>query len=417
MLDIVKEPKKKIKQAKIPPPEPDYDFGINNQQEEDITNPKESEAKDTKPEQAPKKEEPQKKNKRTYNPWKIWKGFNKRQRLTAIIVAGVLLISGTAAGFAVFTKDPQPPEPVSIAPKKEEPPAPTTEPSRLTGVEIPIDLNKLPVTGIMIENSPDARPQSGLKDAGVIFEAIAEGGITRFLALFLESKPDYIGPVRSARPYYLDFLVPFDAAITHAGGSGQALAEIRSQGIKDIEHGQNGAAFQRVSTRYAPHNLYTSRDKLLEIHNKRGYETSTFTGFPRKAEKKLETPTAKTIDFNISGFNYNTHYDYDTTTNTYKRILGGKPHTDERSGEQLSPKVVIAIVTTHSYAGIYSVYGVTGSGKVFVYQDGGITEGTWQKSDRKNQYVFKTSDGKTLELNPGQTWITLIKDGGVKHSP
>lgn len=414
MMDIIKEPKKPIERNDNPKSEPNYDFGINDQQEETITSTKSSEDVD-KSEVPPEKDELPKSKKRSFNPWKKWKKLNKRQRLTAISIVGIFLISGTAAGLAIFVKDPSPPAPVSITPKKAPPP--TTEPSRLTGVEIPIELNKLPVTGIMIENSPDARPQSGIKDAGVVFEAIAEGGITRFLALFLESKPDYIGPVRSARPYYLDFLVPFDAAITHAGGSAQALAEIRSQGIKDIDHGANGAAFQRVSTRYAPHNLYTSRDKLLEVHNSRGYNTSTFTGFPRKVEKKLEVPTAKTIDFTISSHLYNPHYDYDSATNTYKRSEGGKPHTDERSAEQLSPKVVIAIVTTHSYAGIYSVYGVTGSGKVLVYQDGGVTEGTWQKSDRKSMFIFTTADGKILELNPGQAWITMIKDGGAKHSP
>lgn len=346
-----------------------------------------------------------------------WKSFSKKQRIGLLIAFGAILIGLTVGALALFTPDPPLPKPPVIAPKVE-PPKPTTEASRLTGVQISPELNKMPVTGVMIENSPDARPQAGLKDAGVVFEAIAEGGITRFLALFMEDQPDYIGPVRSVRPYYLDFLAPFDAAIAHAGGSAEGLAQIRSEGIKDLDHSGNGATYQRVSNRFAPHNLYTSRAKLLELQNRKGYTTSTFTGYPRKEkETPIAVPTAKSVDFDISRALYNVHYDYDAATNSYKRVLGGQPHTDERSGEQIAPKVVIAIVTNRSQNGIYSVYQTTGAGTVMVFQDGGLVEGTWEKPNRKSMYTFKTADGKPLSLNPGRTWITMVTPGAVKHTP
>lgn len=346
-----------------------------------------------------------------------WKSFSKKQRAGLLVAFGAILIGLTVGAMAVFIQDPPPPEPVKIAPKKE-PPKPTTEPSRLTGVQISPELNKLPVTGVMIENSPDARPQAALKDAGIVFEAIAEGGITRFLALYMEDQPDYIGPVRSVRPYYLDFLVPFDAPIAHAGGSAEGLAQIRDQGIKDIDHSPNAGAFQRVSSRFAPHNLYTSRAKLLERHNARGYNESKFPSYPRKEkEEPLKVPTAKSIDLTISRPLYNVHYDYHAPTSSYNRVMGGQPHTDERSGAQISPKVVIALVTEREQNGIYSVYRVTGGGEVFVFQDGGMVKGTWTKADRKSPYVFKTADGKPLLLTPGRTWITLVTPGAVKHAP
>lgn len=359
--------------------------------------------------------------KKPFKPWQIWyaryKSLDQKQRVILLLLAGVVLAGLLMLGMALFTKDAPAPAQVSISPKKEAP-KPTTEPSRLTGLQISPELNKLPVTGIMIENSPEARPQAGLNEAGVIFEAIAEGGITRFLALYLEGQPDYIGPVRSVRPYYLDFLLPFDAAVAHAGGSAEALAQIRNQGIKDIDHGANAGAYQRVSNRFAPHNLYTSRAKLLEAHNARGYTSSAFTGWPRKeAENALTTPTARTIDFSISRALYNTHFDYDAASNSYLRSQGGRPHVDERSGAQLSLKVVIAIVANRSQNGIYSVYQTTGSGSLFVFQDGGFIEGTWEKADRKSMYAFKMPDGSILKLNPGKTWVTLITPGGVRHAP
>lgn len=350
---------------------------------------------------------------RAGKPW--FRRLTRKQYVIAGI-AGVLLIS--TASYFIFKKDPPPPAPVVKQEEPPPPPPPTTEPSRLTGVEIPIELNKLPVTGVMIENSPDARPQAGLNDAGIVFEAISEGGITRFLALYMEDQPDYIGPVRSVRPYYLDFLVPFDAAIAHAGGSAEGLAQIRNEGIKDIDHSPNAGAYQRVSSRFAPHNLYTSRAKLLERHNARGYTASTFTGYPRKdKETPLNPPTARGIDLAISRPLYNVRYDYDGNTNSYKRVMGGQPHIDERSGAQASPKVVVAIVANRSQSGIYSVYQTTGSGPVFVFQDGGLVEGIWEKPDRKSPYVFKLPDGQPLKLNPGRTWITLVTPGAVKHTP
>lgn len=349
------------------------------------------------------------KNKWHPRTWWYWfQHLNRNQKImVASALTGLLVVLGGLLWYYVLRAEPAPPPPPPVV-KEEEPPKPTTVASPLTGMQVKPELAALPTTGVMIENSPDARPQSGLYDAGVVFEAIAEGGITRFLALFQESKPEYIGPVRSVRPYYLDFLAPFDAPIAHAGGSGQALAELRSQGFKDLEAFQNPNHYSRVSNRYAPHNLYTGRSKLLELQKSKGWSKSKFTGFARKEEKKATTPNAKSIDFSISSFYYNPHFDYDAKSNSYKRVMAGSPHTDEKARKQINPKVVVAMVMGHHYAGIYSVYGVNGKGKVYVFQDGTVTGGTWEKKSRKHQFIFKDSKGKELGLNPGQTWISIV---------
>lgn len=341
------------------------------------------------------------------------KHLSKKQWLVFATIALILLGAAVYGAMTLYkhfrTLPPQPPQ-APIA-KKEVPPPPTTEPSRLTGIEVPFDSNKRPVTGIMIENSPDARPQSGLKDAGIVYEAIAEGGITRFLTLFQEARPDYIGPVRSVRPYYLDFLWPFDAGIAHVGGAPQALADIKSLGIRDLDQFANSGSYWRVTGRYAPHNVYTSFDKLDELNNKKGFTSSTFTSFLRKKAEPLKTPTVQSIDLNISGPLYNVHYDYDVATNSYKRSEAGKPHVDEKSGAQLAPSVVMALIMTRGIAGDgqHTDYGTTGIGHMYVFQDGGIIEGSWAKATRKDQFVFtEAATGKPLPLNPGQTWLTIV---------
>lgn len=345
--------------------------------------------------------------------------LSTRKKIIVIsALTGLLIAIGGLVWWFVLKPQPPQPEP-PVVQKEEEPPAPTTVPSRLTGIQIEPELNDLPTTGVMIENSPDARPQSGLQEAGVVYEAISEGGITRFLALYLESKPGHIGPVRSVRPYYLDFLAPYDAPLAHAGGSAAALAQLRQQKFRDLEAFQNASTYQRVTNRYAPHNLYTNRDKLLALQKAKGWTKSTFTGFVRKAqEEPAEKPTAKAIDFRISSFLYNPRFDYDAKTNSYLRTMAGKPHVDEKTGKRIAPKVVIALVTNHHYRGIYSVYRVTGSGTAYIFQDGTVTKGTWEKRNRKDQYRFGDANGSPLGLNAGQTWLSFVSSNdAVSYKP
>lgn len=347
-----------------------------------------------------------------------FKHASKKEQIIGVAIIAVLILCGSTGVYALhqaFSKN----KPAPVAQKVEAPPpASTTEASKLTGVQISPELNKRPVTGIMIENSPDARPQAALKDAGVVYEAIAEGGITRFLALFQESQPDYIGPVRSVRPYYVDLLLPYDASIVHAGGSAEGLAKVRNLGLKDIDHGANANAFQRVRDRYAPHNLYTSMAALDQVSASRGYKTSDVKSLERKAEKPSAQITARTINLGISSALYNVRYDYDQASNSYKRFLAGRPHTDHRSGQQLAPKTVVTLAMGYSQNGIYSVYQTTGKGQAFIFQDGTVQSVHWSRANEREQFTFTDDAGKKIPLNAGQTWFTLVKDpSNVSSSP
>jgi hypothetical protein len=356
--------------------------------------------------------------------WQWWLGLGRNERF-AFLAALFLVFGAVAIGWFYFI---QPKTNPAIQISKNtiaKPTAPLTVPSPLTGVQVEPSLVKRPVTGIMIENSVFARPQSGLQDAGVVVEAIAEGGITRFLALFQEAQPQYVGPVRSLRPYYIDFAQPFQAGIVHVGGSPEALARVRNGSYRDLDQFFNSGYFYRVSYRPAPHNVYTSFAKLDQLNKSKGYTSSLFTSWPRKAEKKIAVPTAKTIDLTVSSPDYYSHYDYDPNSNTYLRSEGGAPHLDlvnanDKGGVRLQPKVVIALVMQYGIAadGQHSIYTDTGSGTAYVFQDGGVTVGTWTKADAASQVTFNDAAGLPIKLNAGQTWITFVAGGNkVAYKP
>ena len=347
----------------------------------------------------------------------------RRRDLYLILLVVVLLTAVCLAGWFKFVNNKPTTQGAVVIKRtavKKEPPKPTTVASPLSGVQVTPEQAAMPVTGVMIENSPDARPQSGLNSAGVVYEAIAEGGITRFLALFQDTNPDYVGPIRSARPYYLDWILPFQGSLAHVGGSPDALAQIKSLNVRNLDQFANSGSYTRITARYAPHNVYTSIDRLVALEKSKGYGTSTYTSFARKAPAPAATPTAKTIDFNISGYLYNPTYTYDATTNTYKRSEGGQIHKDEKSGNQLAPTVVIALVMTNTLNGdgIHNIYATTGSGHMYVFQDGIVAEGTWTKADRTSQFKFNNLGGEELKLNAGQTWISIVgSQGAVTYKP
>lgn len=342
-----------------------------------------------------------------------WKHRHPR-RFWVVICAGVVILLLAIAGTIYALQQPQKvaPAPVKVV-KKTAPVAPKFY-SPLTGVQVADEAaTKQAVTAIMIENSPDARPQSGLKQAGIVYEAIAEGGITRFLALYQEAKPQVIGPVRSVRMYYVDWAAPYNASIAHVGGSAAALAEVRNGNYRDIDQFFNAGTYWRASDRYAPHNVYTSFAKLDALNTSKNYTTSSFAGFPRQDAKVAATPTAKSIDIVISSTWYNTHYDYDTASNTYLRSIGGKPSNDREEG-RITPNVVIAMKVDMSRVmedGYREAITTSGSGAAVVFQNGTAAEVTWHKNSRNEPLSLTDAAGRPVALNRGQTWIAAVPNG------
>ena len=339
--------------------------------------------------------------------FKLWL---KKHWLSLTIIVCATLIAGI---FIYALSGIQSDGNATILGKKKAPPEKIY--SNLTGLEVESEASKnAPVTAVMIENSPDARPQSGLKKAGAVYEAVAEGGITRFIAIYQHDKPELIGPVRSLRIYYLDWAAPYKATIAHVGGSSNALSTVQNGNYRDGDQFYNAGTYWRAPDRYAPHNVYTSGAKLDEFNTSKGYSESIFESFKRTDGKPAEVPDASSISIEFSSAIYSTAYSYDAQSNSYLRSLAGQPHLDREDG-QINPKVVVAIkVGSQLRAGPdgYEDIVTEGSGQAYVFQNGTVEEVTWRKDGRDSPLQLANSEGKAVSLNRGQTWIAAVTDRG-----
>ncbi len=346
---------------------------------------------------------------------KIKSWVHKHPNITVTIFCVAIIFVAILAMFIIYEAT-KPIEvthtPIKVPTKAKEAPKPIFY-SPLTGNIVKTqEETKQAVTAIIIENSPDARPHSGLKQAGIVYEAVTEGGITRLLALYQEAKPSLIGPVRSLRDYFVDWIAAYDASVAHVGGSYVSLQEVRNGNYRDIDQFFNGNYYWRATDRYAPHNVYTSFEKLDELNKALGYTTSNFTGFSRKNSSPAETPTAQEINITFSGYWYNTTYIYDSKSNTYARFISGQQSIDREEGP-ITPSVLVVLKTN-----IYNVMqdgwrshiDTIGTGSAVVFQDGIAIDCTWHKNSKKDPLVLKDNNRAEIKLNRGQTWISVVQD-------
>ncbi|HEV2412819.1 MAG TPA: DUF3048 domain-containing protein [Candidatus Saccharimonadales bacterium] len=344
--------------------------------------------------------------------FKYWVQTHKKQTIIISAVVGILVFGvGGYFGYKYFFTAKSKSEPAihtaAVIPKK--PPKPILSP--LTGLPTTAALAARPVTAIMIENDPPARPQAGLSEAGLVFEAIDDGGITRYLALYQEAEPTNIGPVRSLRPYYLDWGATFDASIVHVGGSALALQEVTNGNYFNGDYLRYPQYFWRITQRVAPYNVFTDTSHLDELNAKLGLTHSNFAPFPRKPDAPAAVPTATNIQVNFSSYLYQVNYTYNKATNTYLRDLEGSPQIDSLDNQQLNPKVVVVIQVNESTVmedGYRQVIDTTGSGQMWLFQDGIVTQGTWSKPSDSSQFVFTDTAGHVLKLNAGQVFIEAV---------
>lgn len=344
------------------------------------------------------------------------------------------------------------PLPGKISPEKK--PAYKVDPSLPRNKECP--LNGLKYTdqeeniwttrrplAVMIENSDEARPQSGLSRADIVYEALAEGWITRFMGIFYCNTPMeniLFAPVRSARTYYVDWVSEYDALYNHVGGAGRcpddtvdprakALCQIDQYGIKDLD--QFGIGYpdcyrnpDRLDHPVATeHTMVCFSDNLYKIAGKRGWTNvdqkgiswnKNFQTWKFKDDSEINQESAANtvkIVFAQGYEKYDVEWEYDKTTNTYKRKTGGVPHLDLETKEQLSFKNVVVQITKltgpvdeHGHF----LYGTIGSGKAIIFQDGKATVGTWTKKSRIGRTLFYGPTGKEIEFTRGPIWIEVL---------
>ncbi|UTR08826.1 DUF3048 domain-containing protein [Evansella sp. LMS18] len=275
--------------------------------------------------------------------------------------------------------------------------------------------------GVMIENSAAARPQSGLYQADIVYEVLTEATITRFLAFYHSAQPEVIGPVRSARDYYLQLNNGYDAVYVSAGGSPDALAQIE-QGVVDHISGlhYDGTYFTRSSERKAPHNMYTSYSALEEAFGKTGYESDynfpelTFTDSLGEGSSD-SLSAAEEVEVVYGSASNNVQFKYDNEAERYFRYNGGQASEDLETGNPVAPKNVFIVAAPHKVIDDQGrrAIDLSGNGKGYLIQEGLLQEVDWENRDNQ---IIPVKDGNAVPFLSGQTWINIIPDeeGGLE---
>lgn len=289
-----------------------------------------------------------------------------------------------------------------------------------TKAEIEALKKKYPLV-ISVENHVEARPQSGLIYADVVYEFLAEGGITRFVGVFWGNDAKEVGPVRSARKYMVDIVGEYDGLFDHIGwasGTGNANTDaesyIYSTGTKSFLW--SGYSW-RSTDRVAPHNAYTDTSKLWSQATGKGWTVENYSidTWKFKNDAKLEErPLTSVIEFDFgSTDNYAVRWTYDRNANVYKRECGGTTSIDKVTGIQLETKTLIVQEVVKNYptprdSSSRIILDVIGSGNVVVFRDGKYFTGTWRKDSRTARTKFYDQDGNEIELNRGKVWVEMI---------
>ncbi len=371
-----------------------------------------------------------------------WQAAPKKKKILVIAIPA-LLILGTSAFFFYYTiygPRNRPPELFSISTnyvppkgfeknklygfnvlKLSKPSVPRTEESPINGkLFTKEEMEKLkgrrPVA-VMVNYHAEARPTSNLPQADLVYEALVEGNITRLLAIYWSKEPNKVGPIRSARQYYLEWLSEYDPLFIYDGFAASADprvnagGNISSYGIKSIYT----VGAWRVNDRFAPHNEYSSIVKAWEYADKQGWNS-----FPEiEAWKfKSDAPENERADrfkakVSISATDtYNSHWEYDKATNLYLRNIAGIPDTDLETKQQISAKnVVIQEVKIEGPVDQYNRLIITtiGSGNAAILQDGKVIYGKWEKKDRTSRTKFYDASNNEVQFNRGAIWISAVR--------
>lgn len=302
--------------------------------------------------------------------------------------------------------------------------------------------------GIMVENHSEARPQSGLSSADVLYEVVAEGGITRFLAIFYCQAAEVLGPIRSARTYFLDFISEYGSnpLYAHVGGANtdgpaDALSQIENYGwaeLNDLNQFSVGfPTFWRDYDRLGhpaatEHTMYSATEKLLQfaatsrklkVENEDEIAWSKgFVKYDFKEDAPISQRPSKQIihlEFWTSDPAYAIDWTYEASENIYKRSNGGVAHIDRNNNKQLVAKNIVALTMIESRANdgyennVHLLYKTKGSGKANIFMDGKQIVGTWRKDSRTARTLLFDSSGESIKLNRGTIWFEILPTDGL----
>lgn len=353
-------------------------------------------------------------------------------------VAAGLLGESPISGLASASPSPVPPTPSPTprptprptpSPSPSPTPSPTPEPTPvlvpapLTGELVTEEQASQHVVAVMIGDNVAARPQSGLSEASIVWQAPAEGGIPRYMAIFQETMPTSVGPIRSARQYFIEWAAQWRAVYVHVGGSPEALTTLRNKGRGQLvfnadEFRWGGTYIWRIRERSSPNNTYSDGPNLRKLTRAVGAEDGPLDpAWSFAPDALLENrPVGGTIEFAYGTSRIS--YAYDNRTNAYVRsVPRASPQVDPATDAVIAPKNVIVMLVTFGRLNdghpekkrLEAV--VVGSGTAYVATNGQTIKGTWKKTSTTAPIQFLDASGKPVVLTVGQTFINVMPKG------
>ncbi|HEY4696148.1 MAG TPA: DUF3048 domain-containing protein [Candidatus Hydromicrobium sp.] len=368
--------------------------------------------------------------------------------LSVITLISILSFTGCRSGQATGE------EPVISEPETEEETGDSEEEEEVTtgegeetvsGVEITGNINILSgldisdtvgnsrPLAIMVENTPDARPQSGLIYADIVFEVVDEYGVTRYVVVYSSYDAEIVGPVRSARIYYAEIARSFDPVYAFWGTYTEAYKVIEDLGLDVLtplgDQSGNSNIVANISSGWrdnsrsniTEHTAFMSTIKLKEDAENLGYSLEGGQSPLRFKIDAVDSEKGDTnniaIDFSDQNA-YKTNFEYNKEENVYYKYLAGVAHTDYETGRQIAVNNIIVMITDIEGpidAAQHMAVRTTGTsdiGKAFFFMDGNVIEGTWERTSAFDQFKYKDSEGNIVLFNRGMTWVALIQDTG-----
>lgn len=355
------------------------------------------------------------------------KEHKKRKIKVIVLVTSFILIIGVALIYYYFFMN---------SPKTESPKKKSTIKKQLTIVDE--NSNQRPIA-VMYDNNVGNYAHAGLQDSYINYEIIVEGGLTRIMALFKDKDVALIGPVRSSRHYFLDYALESDAIYTHYGWSTYAENDIKSLHVNNINGLYDDEPFWRDSKIAAPHNVFTSTNKIHEYAKKKNYKTTSndwkllnYTTDNVVLNKPIGTKTVKNeetgknekIDIenpelikadslSIPYSNYQIRsYQYNSDKKVYMRFMNGEAHIDKITNQQLSFKNIIIEKVSNRQLDSYGRQDLntTPSGEGYYITNGYALPIKWNKESRTSKTIYKYSNGKEVKINDGNTFIQIIPE-------
>lgn len=342
----------------------------------------------------------------------------RRRRKIIILISCIFGLALGAAGFVAYKQyfapeKESPQTTVSVSPKQK------LVANALDGVPVAPDRANRHPLAVLVENQTQARPQIGLDKASIIYEAISEGGITRFMAIYGPSDASKIGPVRSLRTYFLDWAEEYNAFIAHVGGNIDALDRISPENVLDLDEFSLGTkAYWREpeAGKAIEHTMYTDSEKLYAAAKDKGWEMSgSFQSlkFLGPNDFKVNTNLRQEITIDFSSPQYNVKYIWEPVNNRYLREMAGAPHQDRATGNQLAPtNIIIQSVERHETSTRINESGwamkTISEGKAYILYGAQKIDATWKKTDLHSRTLFYDASGKEISFLAGQFWYEII---------